>query len=232
MDAEISTPTLGAILRSYPFRLGLYALATLVIFQAVFWAIKTYGGESLSIENGPIEMAQVFLALVAATGLFYAACHAVVGRAGLVVCGAIVTYAAARESDLLMETLLFDDAYKYLVGIPMLILCGWIVVKERQNLIGETMWLMRQPAATLFGIAGIYLCFVCQSFDRPDMWGAITNGAEVEATKAMVEEYAELFAYLLLAFSGFEASILVRQMRASEEAASLETDEAYPRIAA
>lgn len=232
MDADTSTPPLGAILRSYPFRLGLYAIATLVLFQAVFWAIKTYGSETLSIENGPIEMAQVVLALVASAGLFYAASRAVVGRAGLVVCGAIVTYAAARESDLLMETLFFDDAYKYLVGIPMMVLCGWIVVRKRRNLIGETMWLLRQPAATLFGIAGIYLCFVCQSFDRPDMWGAITNGAQVEATKAMVEEYAELFAYLLLAFSGFEATILVRQMRASESTADLETDEDYPRIAA
>jgi len=29
---------------------------------------------------------------------------------------------------------------------------------------------MKQPSATVFAIAGIYLCVVCQMFDHPLLW--------------------------------------------------------------
>lgn len=232
MDADPRSISISDFARSYPFRIGFYAVITLVVFQSVFLAINAYGPEVMGAENGPIEVMQVVLALIAATGLFYAAKRATVGRAGLILCAAAVTYAAARESDKLFETYLFDDAYKVLVGLPMAILVGVSLFKLRRGLLGETMWLMRQPAATLFAIAGIYLCFVCQFFDRPDLWAGITNRAEADTTKALIEEYAELFAYLLLAFSGIEATIFAKQQQAAELQKTLDGEEQYPRIAA
>ncbi len=210
MDVDLETPSISQIFRSYPFRLAMYGLVTMAVYQAIFWGVGRYGAAVMGAENGPIETAQVVLALVGALCLFCAAAWAKIGRAGLVMCGAVVGYAAARESDLLFERLLFDDAYKWVVGLPMAVIAMVVVIRERHRLVGETMWLLRQPAATLFVVAGIFLCGVCQTLDRPDMWTSISNATEAATTKAMIEEYAELFAYLMLALSGIEAVILAR----------------------
>lgn len=222
---DTKTPTISEILSSYGLRVGVYAVITCMVFEVVYVATQTYGAKVMGAENGPIEVAQVVLALIGAAGLFYASCCAKIGRAGLVMCGAVVAYAAARESDSIFEAYLFNDAYKWLVGLPMLILVAVVVAAERHRLVADVMWLMRHPAATLFGVAGIFLCFVCQILDRPDMWVAISDAGEVEVIKALMEEYAELFAYLLLAFSGFEATVLARRGRAIAEQADGELDE-------
>jgi hypothetical protein len=208
MDAETENPTVSEIIRSYPFRVLLYAGITFVMFQAIYGSIKSFGAAWLASENGPLEAAQVVLALVAAVGIFSAARWTSKGRAALVVAGAMVAYAAGRESDVLFETWIFDDAYKWLIGVPMLILAIVAVIVDRRRLLGETMWWMRQPSATLFAVAGIFLCFVCQNLDRSEMWLGLQPRQHVDTSKALVEEYAELFAYLLLAFSGVEAAIL------------------------
>ena len=198
-------------------------MITMVVFQCVFMGIDQFGAEWMSRENGPIESAQAILALIGALGLFYAAATAKVGQAALTVCGAAIAYAAARESDDLFESLLFDDAYKYLVGLPMFVLCVVVLVRKRDGIIRETLWVMQQPSATLFAIAGIYLCFVCQSYDRPGMWHAIADETQLAITKTMVEEYAELFAYLLIALCGFEANLFARQTRVEAKILPLET---------
>lgn len=232
MDADSNSNDLSSVGDTYPFRIALYGLITLGVFQGVFMAIHAYGARFMGQENGPIEMTQVVLALVGAAGLFYAAAKAVKGKAGLILCGAVVSYAAARESDLFFETVFFDDAYKVMVGLPMAILVAVTFVKYRSGLVSQTLWLMRQPAATLFALAGIYLCFVCQFFDRPDLWASISQGAEAETTKALIEEYAELFAYLLLAFSGIEATIFAIGQRAALGQVADDTGNEFPRIAA
>jgi hypothetical protein len=233
MDADTNTPSISEILRSYAFRLCVYSVLTYVVFEAIYAGVQTHGAARMGAENGPIEMAQLGLAIIGAVGLFCAAWWSPIGRAGLVMCGAVVTYAAARESDLLLETALFDDAYKWVVGLPMVILVVVVVIADRHRLVEGIMWLMHHPAATLFAVAGVFLCFVCQVLDRPDMWVGISNGHEAETTKALIEEYTELFAYLLLACSGIEAAILAYSGRAKQRKASLSAElESFPRVAA
>ena len=211
MDAETKTPSIREIIGSYPFRLCLYGMITIAVYQVVFLGVRNYGADMAGSENGPIESAQVLLALVAAACFFAAAYRNPIGRAALILCGAVVTYGAARESDQWFEQLFFDDAYKWLVGLPMFLIVVVALAIHRGRIVGEMMWMLRQPAATLFAVAGIFMCGVCQSLDRPDMWLSVSDAREVEITKGMIEEYSELFAYLLLAFSGLEAVILARQ---------------------
>ena len=227
MEAAYPSPSISDILRSYPFRFAVYAVITMVVFESTYAAIQAYGPQVMGAENGPIEVAQVMLAIVAAIGLFCAACWSPFGRSCLVTCGAMTAYAAARESDLWFEMLLFDDAYKWLVGVPMAVLTLAVVTIDRRRLIGDTMSMMRHPAATMFGIAGLFLCLVCQVVDRPEMWTGIATDNSVATTKALIEEFCELFAYLLIAFSGIESALLARQRKrdmaqATGEAASAE----------
>ena len=209
-------PSLYHFLRSYPLRIALYAAATLVTYELTYLAIRSRGADYMSQENGPIELTQVALALIATACLFYAAWITTRGRAALVLCGSLVAYAAARESDLWFETYLFDDAYKWVVGAPLALLSVSMLYVERKNVVNDVMQLMSHPAATLFAIAGVFLCFVCQMFDRPDLWIDLAATADTGATKALIEESTELFAYLLLAFSGIEAGV-VRPRRRDRE---------------
>ncbi len=122
MDADVQTPTISQFLRSYSFRVCVYAVVALLVFYATFLAIGVHGADAMGAENGPIETAQVVLAVLGAVGLFCAALWTRIGRAGLVIAGAVVAYAAARESDQTFEALMFDDAYKWVVGLPMSVL--------------------------------------------------------------------------------------------------------------
>ena len=204
--------SIGQLLVSFPTRLTFYGVLTIGLFQLVYYKLSQVGPEFVGAENGPVEMAQVYLAIFASCCLFYAATKIRRGRAGLIVCAAMVAYAAARESDTIFEAMLFDDAYKYLVGLPMLLIALAALVIDRRRIVPDAMWLVRQPAIALFAFAGIYLCGVCQVFDRPEMWSSITDPAEAETIKATVEEFAELFAYLMLAFSGIESLALVHRL--------------------
>ena len=201
----------SAILTSYPFRLCSYGVLTAIVYQTLYWGIQNRGPSLMGSENGPVETAQLTLAIVACLSLFLAARWMPVGSACLIFAGALVGYAAARESDAFLERVLFEDADKWLVGLPLISLAIVHLFWERKQLLADAMWLLQQPAATLFVIAGVFLCGVCQSLDRPGMWLAVTDGAEGAIIKGLIEEYAELFAYLLLAFSGTEAVVMARQ---------------------
>ena len=190
---------------SFPVRLTFYGVIAFALFQGLYLGLNRWGSPFIGAENGPVEMTQVYLAIFTSACFFYAAYWCRVGRAGLIVCAAMVGYAAARESDSIFESMFFEDAYKYLVGLPMLLVALAALWVDRRKVIGEALWLVRQPAVTLFAIAGIYLCCMCQVLDRPDFWVEISSETEASNVKAMVEEFAEIFAYLALAFSGVEA---------------------------
>ena len=204
--------TWGELVFSFPVRLGCYAVMALGVFQGVYYGVEAFGSEFAGAENGPVENAQVLLAIVSAVCFFYAAFCMRKGRAGMIVCGAMVGYAAARESDNTFEALFFDDAYKWLVGLPLFLIALSALWIYRSRVVRDALWLVRQPAVALFAIAGIYLCTMCQVLDRPEFWSGISSQDEANATKAMIEEFAELFAYLALAFAGIEALAMAHQL--------------------
>jgi len=235
MDVQHTNSTtpfasLADVLVSFPARLGCYAVIAFGLVHALFLGLIAQGPEFIGSENGPVEMAQVYLALFTSACLFYAAYHCRRGRAGLIVCASMVAYAAARESDATFEALFFDDAYKYMVGVPMLIVAVTALAMDRRRVIKDAMWLVRQPAITLFAIGGIYLCTFCQILDRPDMWTSITSPDEANQTKAMVEEFAELFAYAILAFGGIEALALAHRLDAQVMSLNQDDDEGEPAV--
>lgn len=184
---------------AYPFRLAVFGVFVGVVYTLLHETQLAIGPE-IGRENGPIEIAQVLLSLLATLGFSVAAARSRIGKAGLVACGGMLAYAAARESDVWFKTLLFEDAYKYVVGIPVLVFVAYVAYQQRDRIVEETLHLLNQPAGTIFILAGIFLAFVCQTLDRPGMWGSADH-----TTKAMIEETVELFAYLVFAFSATEA---------------------------
>lgn len=197
----------------YPLRIALYGFVSVLLFETLYLGVQRFGAETIGAENGPVELSQVALLTLGAIAYFAAASRTPIGRFGLVLGGAALTYAAARESDTIFEQLFFDDAYKWLVGVPAAIFVLFIAWVQRDRWWKESLDLMRQPSGTLFSVAAIFLLAVCHPLDRPDFWSSISNSGQALTTKAMFEEYAELFAYLLMAVSGIEAAIAAEGRR-------------------
>lgn len=222
--SPVERVSMREVLTSYAARWVVYGGIALGTFQTIYLATTQMGAARVGGENGPIEISQVAFAACGAVGLFLAARNTMRGRAMILVCAAAVTYAIARECDLWFETLLFDDAYKYLVGLPMGIMVMSILWRDRRDLIGDFLYMMREPAATLFGVAGLHLCVACQMLDRPLLWSGLEGAVDIKSTQAMVEESMELFAYMLIAFSGVEAYLFANEKSAAAKNAAADNE--------
>ena len=205
---------------SYPFRLGVFGVAVGVLYHFIAESVVAHG-PSIGREGGPIENAQAIAAALAAGLFVVASIRTRIGVVGLATCAAVTAYAAGRESDALLESLLFDDAYKYLVGLPAVTMLGALAWRHRRTAWPETLTLLNHPAATLFILAGIYLAFVCQTLDRPLMWPQLTSASG--ENRVLIEETVELFAYLTMAFSASE-SIWFSQSTRTKAAATHESE--------
>jgi hypothetical protein len=214
-QSESGSISWSQLITSYPARLGLYGLIVMVAFQILYAFLQERGASWLAEENGPIELAQVACLLFAVAGLAIAARWTPIGRAALVGTAALLVYAAARESDDWIQAMFFEDAYRTLVGLPAAACALLVAYSERDKLLRETMLIAHKPGATLFAIGGIYLCVFCQMLDRPKFWEESGLLGSDGYRKSMVEESAELFAYLLIAFSALEAMISAWQDRAA-----------------
>ena len=217
------------VITSYPARMAVYGGIVLLVFQGIYLLLQRFEAAWLVAENGPLELAQVACLVLAAPVIALAAKWTPVGRAVLVAAAAATIYAAARESDQWFESIFFEDAYKVLVGLPAALLVMIAAYRDRERIIVETMHIARYPGATMFTIAGIYLCFFCQMFDRPLFWIDSGSDAGVGVQKPLVEECSELFAYLLIAFSSVEAAISAFEDRAKLSRAKQVTNSDAPR---
>ena len=204
-----------------------FCAGTFATFAVIYLASKMYPPESLSAENGPLELLQVGFVGAASLMLFFAAMVSDRGRAGLTVMASLAGYATAKEMDSVFEALLFDDAYKYVAAIPLMVVATVVLWRERQNVIRDAAWLMNQRTTTMFVIAGLYLFCVCQVIDGPVFWrhdatladSVWSGSSETQAVKQMVEEYCEVFAYAVLGFAGAEAVVMAFVNRQEESAA-------------
>ena len=112
----------------YPARLIVYGVVAFVLGQTLYAVVLQRNWEIIGQENGLVERTQAALALFGAVAFFVAATKSTYGKAGLVLCGSLAGYAAGRECDQWLETHLFNDAYKYLIGLPLLaitLVVGW-----------------------------------------------------------------------------------------------------------
>ncbi|MEO1615151.1 MAG: hypothetical protein AAFV88_04830 [Planctomycetota bacterium] len=201
--SSLSVPPMRDWLTGYPTRLAVYAISSIAASQFVFYRIETEGLAYAGRENGPVELGQAALAVCTALLLAFAA-YRLRGRATLMIVGAcLVGYAAARECDQWFESVFFDDAYKYLVGAPLFLIAVTTLAMNPKRFLAELHETARHPMMTIFVIAGIHICGFCQILDRPGLWSELGAGSEM--TKAAVEEFAELFGYLILSFAAIEA---------------------------
>jgi len=192
----------------YPIRLLMFGVFSVFVFGILFlWTLNSTPA-FMSAENGPLESLQVVFALAASVMFFNAAVRCQRCQAGFVLMGVLTGYAVARELDTVFEWLFFDDAYKVLVGVPLTLLLVVTCWRNRATLVGDGVWMSFRPPATFFAIGSLYLICVCQVIDSPAFWGKDMVLSEALPAKQMIEEFCEVFAYLLLAYAGVEGLAL------------------------
>ncbi|MFH5803415.1 hypothetical protein [Alienimonas sp. DA493] len=212
-----------------------YVVAAGIAVQALYQAVVAWG-PGIAEENGPLELLQVGVAVVGGLTLAAAVVVAPRGRTALAACGGALLYAAARESDLMLERLLFDDAYKYLVGAPVAAVVGLVAWRDRARWRESLRW-TAHPSAGLFLCGGLQIVVVAALFDRSDLWDSVTNATQADAMKRLVEESIELSGYLVLTVGAFELFVTCRREaaavhRAAPDVVRFPTDAAEPAVAA
>ncbi|MDG2013806.1 MAG: hypothetical protein P8J33_09890, partial [Pirellulaceae bacterium] len=144
-----------------PGRLVAYGVICFVVGQVLYELLVAQGVGFIAQENGLVEWLQAIFAIFAAVAFFIAAKRSDYGKAGLVLCGALIGYAAARECEQILESIFFSGAHKFLIGLPLLVIALAAAWKYRETVLTDSLRLVRTPAIVMFAVAGVYLCAVC-----------------------------------------------------------------------
>ena len=194
----------------FPCRAAVFGLLAIAGCEGLFRMVQQHGA-AIGAENAGIETAQIVLAGLASA--LYLAAGGLSRRHSFAyyVGAALLVYAAGRESDQWFESMLFDDAYKIVVGIPVAIGLILAAYRHRRGLVRETWQSFDSRPSVLFITGGVLLVSVCQMFDRPGMWPEASY-----MQKCLIEECVELFAYGLLLFAAGEALLAAIETRRAE----------------
>ncbi|TWU18501.1 hypothetical protein [Allorhodopirellula heiligendammensis] len=186
-------------------RFLIYGLFAIVMGQIIVWNLNSLGVAALASENGVLEWVQVaFLAF--ASGL--SACAFCTSRSGSTIYGLIAcvtAYATAKECDTFFEAALFDDAYKYVAGVPLALLAGFLLYRGRMRFVNEISECIGYRWFGIFVTAGILLASLCQLLDSAHFWETFEQSLTLQDAKRLVEETSELYAYYFMSVAAVES---------------------------
>ena len=214
-----STPR-RMLLVGYPARLCFYAACTALLMHLVLQLVSLGDLKTLSSENGPIEVSQIVVLILAGLLAGIASTVSKENRT-LNTCLAVVFLCAAgREADDWFATYFFDDAYKWLVCLPLMVLAAFLCWKSRTHLYYEMITFLSKPHATLIIFSILMVVTLGQTLDRSSFWPNVDSSPSLGNQKAVVEETLELFAYLTLLFGANELlvhTLLQRRTRSNRD---------------
>ncbi|NNJ25543.1 hypothetical protein [Alienimonas chondri] len=201
-----------------------YALAAEGGVQALYQAVIAYG-PGIAVENGALELLQIAVALAGGAALVAAGAVTQRGLTAIAFCAGALLYAAAREADLWFEQVAFDDAYKYLAGVPIAAAAAAVAWRDRRRWAESLEW-TAHPASVFFLCGGLQVVVAAALFDRSRLWDSIENSVQADRVKRLVEESIELSGYLTLAAGACELLITCRREAAAASRAARQTDSA------
>lgn len=190
-------------------RLLVYALVTAAVFQCVVIIAIDGHADLLGSEYGPIECAQLVLALVAGAVLLTAARRGDTMPTVLTIGALAAWFAAAREADRFLADILFSDANK-IVMTAVAVLAVVVMIRGRGRIGAELALLVRTSGFQFLFCGWLVVVVYAQITGQKQLWQAVMGDSYLRSAKNTLEELPELFGYLLLVFGGFEAWVLER----------------------
>lgn len=203
-------PALG-----YPIRMLIYAAIAALTMHLTLQVVEKDSLEHLASENGPIEIAQFAILILAASIAAYASKISPHLSTAIFSLSAGLFCAASREADDWFASMVFDDAYKWLVCLPLIAVVSLKFWKSRETIYHQCNEILSKPYGTTLAFTILMIGTLCQTLDRSSFWPTISVDPIVGDQKSVIEETVELFGYLLILFSTMELTIDAWQARIS-----------------
>jgi len=205
--------------RWFPLRIVLYLVFIGLVLKIEVGLVLRYGFQRILLENAVVEWASVAVCALAAV-LFCATAIRDRGRRGLaLVLACFALTACAREMDLFLECLAFENVHHLLIA-AFLVLAAVAAFAFRRGMVREVGAFLQRPAFVLL-IFGLGLAaFWAQALGVRWLWSHFSTSVypiDPNGVRCMVEETLELAAYLLILFGAFEELFFVRPTRESRK---------------
>jgi hypothetical protein len=213
LDKELAW-SLGSVSTSALFipRIVLYLLITIAAFGAiVIAAVGSPNPAALFEDDGPWEWIQFSLFVASAALCFANARRNEIYTHILDLCGLLALFAAVRELDHFLDTLVFDGAYKIINGV-ILVLFVYLIWIHRWTLT-NTLMRFTKTAPFYFFVAAVLVVVYGEIIGQAELWKALMGDGYVRSVKRAAEELAEFMGYLLLFFGAVETCFLTAARR-------------------
>ena len=197
--------TIPNLLSRLPARLALYVFLEAVGLQVIVVNVKN-AGPAIFDENGLIEWIQFGLMIAAGSVFLWTWRQNSDYPSALLMCGTFSFVAALRELDHFSEILLFEDAYKY-VSALFIVLALYRLGRERRRLQKDIERFMKQPAFLILGFGLFLTVLLAQILGQAELWQALIQTSSGRSAKRFLEETLETGGYLILFFGSIEVFI-------------------------
>ncbi len=199
--ASVSTSALSVL------RLVLYLIVTVAAFGMIVIAVvRSPMPAALFRENGPWEWIEFSLFAASGAICFVNARRNEIYTHILKLCGLLALFAAVRELDNFLDTLVFEGAYKIINGVilGLFVYLVWIHCLT----LTKTLASFTKTAPFYFFVAAVLVLVYSQIIGYAELWKAIMEPLYIRSVKRVVEELAEFMGYLLLFFGAVETCFL------------------------
>lgn len=182
------------------------AYAALVAFTFEWLVMAGSHGDPVALvrDDGPLENAQLLLAVFVAGMFAYLAGRIPAQRDLFQIMAGLAYVAGARELDNLTLTMGSRHAYK-LIALPGLLYAGAALLRARTRIFDDVRNLARTPAFGLLFVGFLAVVAYGQVFGQKELWMALVAEGNYRPVKDLVEEGTELFGYVLIAIGAIEA---------------------------
>ncbi len=199
--ASVNTDALSVL------RLVLYLIVTVAAFGTIVMAaVGSPNPAALFEDNGPWEWVEFFLLVASGAICFVNARRNEIYTHILKLCGLLALFAAVRELDNFLDTLVFEGAYKIINGV-ILGLFVYLVWIHRWTLT-KTLTRFTKTAPFYFFVAAVLVVVYGEIIGQAELWEALMGDHFIRPVKRAVEELAEFMGYLLLFFGAVETCFL------------------------
>ena len=203
--------TIPNLLSRLPARLALYVFLEAVGLQVIVVNVKN-AGPAIFDENGLIEWIQFGLMIAAGSVFLWTWRQNSDYPSALLICGTLSFVAALRELDHFSEILLFEDAYKY-VSALIIVLALYRLGRERRRLQKDIERFMKQPFFLILGFGLFLTVLLAQILGQAELWQALIQTSSGRSAKRFLEETLETGGYLILFFGAMEVFIQINSKR-------------------
>ncbi len=193
----------GLLWVGFKVRFVLYLAVTALMFQALALAVRAGYASVLVRENQPWEWVEFGLLVLASLFFYWAARRRLTYRRLFTLFSLLPLVAAVRELDDVLDTYVFDNSWKVIVGL-LLLYAGYITWRNSAGIRAEFR-AFTETRAFGFLWCGFLVVFVfSRLFGQKALWKALMGEHYIRLVARTVEEGSELLGYWLILTGAIE----------------------------